>query len=98
MAAGAEEQPSQRSSQPALRTSSRTEREAAATERRAAGRMKGVRKSTQQARSVALCRVSPRKALKRGREVEKIMTTPRVLGDVPATVQHTGRPQDTQGG
>src|SRR5262249_33267918 len=55
--------------------SPRRERAAAATERRASGSRKGVTNSKQEVRSVRLTAQGPKKVLKRGREVEKIMTT-----------------------
>jgi len=74
------EAPNQRSSQVASRKSSRMDRAAAATERRQVGRRKGTRKSKQLLTSEDLAEKAPRKALKRGREVEKIMVRLWVLG------------------
>src|SRR5262249_5690870 len=73
-AAGAEREPSQRRNQPAFRRSVRRER--------AAGKIMGIIKSKQQARSLAWGEKVPRKALKRGKEVEKITTTLECGGNV----------------
>ncbi len=70
-------------------------RAAAATERRHVGRRKEVINSSEQAQSELLPEKSARKALKRGREVEKIIPTSgcRVLA---AAVQRSGRDHFTQ--
>src|SRR5271155_4317671 len=70
------------------------DRAAAATERRQVGRRKGTRKSKQLLTSEDLAEKAPRKALKRGREVEKIMVRLWVLG--VSTVQRSGRSRFTQ--